>query len=85
MKLSFASDDSSTLESIILLLPMEGRMTRVNITTPIPPTQHVAMRQKWSPRGRASTLSRIEAPVVVNPDTLSNQAFMGENSPPHIK
>ena len=64
---------------------MAGSITSANITTPIPPIQHVVMRQNCSPCGRSSTSLRIDAPVVVNPETLSNHAFIIENSPPHIR
>ena len=80
-----ASDDISTLLSVILLLPSEGRITSANITTPMPPIQVEDMRQNCKPRGSSSTSFRMEAPVVVKPDTLSNQAFTSENSPPHIR
>ncbi len=43
------------------------------------------MRQNCNPRGRSSTSFRIDAPVVVNPETLSNHALTGVNSPPHIR
>ena len=52
------------------------------VTIPTPPTQAVEMRQNWMPRGSASTFLRMEAPVVVNPDTLSKRALIGVNSPP---
>ena len=43
------------------------------------------MRQNCNPRGRASTSFRIVDPVVVRPETLSNQALTSENSPPQIR
>ena len=52
-------------------------------TTPRPPMKWVELRQKSRLLGIASTLSRIVAPVVVYPDTLSNQAFWMEKGPPH--
>ena len=83
--MSLAIVESSTLESIILLRPIDGRTTSANITTPIPPIHVDDMRQNCNPRGRASTSFRIVDPVVVRPETLSNQALTSENSPPHIR
>ena len=60
-------------------------MTRANITTPIPPTHVEDIRQNINPFGRASTSCKIDEPVVVNPDTLSNQALIKLNSPPQIR
>ena len=51
-------------------------------TTPKPPMKCVEERQNSRLFGNASTLSRIVEPVVVNPETLSNQAFMIVNGPP---
>ena len=65
-------------------LSSRSRMSIENrVTMPIPPTQAVEMRQSCSPRGRASMSFRMEAPVVVNPDTLSNSAFSRVNSRPY--
>ena len=50
---------------------------------PMPPTQAVEMRQSCRPRGRASMSFKMEAPVVVKPDTLSNRAFTSVNSCPY--
>ena len=50
--------------------------------TPSPPMKWVDERQKRRLFGRASTLVRIVAPVVVYPDTLSNHALIRVNSPP---
>lgn len=51
-------------------------------TTPKPPIKCVEERQKSRLFGNASTLSRIVEPVVVKPETLSNQAFIIVNGPP---
>ena len=51
----------------------------------MPPIQVEAMRQNCNPRGSCSTSLRIVAPVVVKPETLSNQALTSENSPPQIR
>jgi len=83
--LSLASVESSTFDSVSLLRPSEGRISSANITTPIPPTQVVEKRQNCNPRGSASTSFRIVDPVVVKPETLSNQAFTRLNSPPQIR
>ena len=53
-----------------------------SVTMPTPPTQAVEMRQNWRPRGSASMSLRMDAPVVVNPETLSKRALTGVNSPP---
>ena len=42
---------------------------------PIPPYQWVKERQNRIPLDRISTSAMVEAPVVVNPDTDSNQLF----------
>jgi hypothetical protein len=49
---------------------------------PIPPIQCVVFRQKSNPEGKASMSDKIVEPVVVKPETLSNQAFTNVNSPP---
>ena len=41
---------------------------------PIPPMSWIKLRQKRMPWGMASTFTRMEAPVVVNPDTDSKKA-----------
>ena len=51
----------------------------------MPPIHVVEKRQNCNPRGRASTSVSTEAPVVVKPETLSNQAFTRLNSPPQIR
>lgn len=53
-----------------------------SVTIPMPPTQAVDILQNFNPLGRASTSFKMDAPVVVNPETLSNRAFIGENSFP---
>ena len=49
-------------------------MARSNTITPIPPTQCVKLLQISDVWLRLSTSSSILAPVVVNPDTVSNKA-----------
>ena len=43
----------------------------------------VEERQKRRPLGRASISFNMVDPVVVKPETLSNQAFIKVNSPPY--
>ena len=45
-----------------------------NTSTPMPPTQWVKLRQNRPPRLRGSTAVRMEAPVVVKPETVSKKA-----------
>jgi hypothetical protein len=63
---------------------MFGRITSAKTIIPIPPIQWVADLQKSNPLGNISISVNIVDPVVVNPETLSNQAFVKVNSPPHI-
>ena len=50
--------------------------------TPRPPMKCVEERQNSRLFGRLSMSVRIVEPVVVYPETLSNQAFISVNSPP---
>ena len=59
-----------------------GIISSKKTTTPKPPMKWVLLRQKRRLRGRASTLSSMLEPVVVKPETLSNQAFATEKGPP---
>jgi hypothetical protein len=59
-----------------------GITRRRKTTTPKPPIKCVADLQNSRLFGKASTSVRIVEPVVVKPETLSNQAFISENSPP---
>ena len=63
--------------------PSEGITARTKTIIPMPPIQYVDARQNKSPGERDSTSERTEAPVVVNPETLSNQALVNEKGPPH--
>ena len=47
-----------------------------NANTPIPPIKCVKPRQKSIALSKCSTSLNIVAPVVVNPDTVSNNASM---------
>jgi hypothetical protein len=54
--------------------PSEGANAKVNTNTPIPPIQRVKLLQNNMLRGRISTFVNIVAPVVVNPEAVSNKA-----------
>ena len=58
--------------------PDKGRTAIINTKTPIPPIQCVMLRQKSIHFGKASKLSIMVAPVVVNPETDSNKAFIND-------
>ena len=51
-----------------------GRMAMTNTSTPMPPTQWVKLRQNKAPRLKGSTAIRMDAPVVVKPETVSKKA-----------
>ena len=54
--------------------PLAGISIRMNTKTPMPPIQWEKLRQNRLVWDMASTLFRMEDPVVVNPDTISNRA-----------
>ena len=54
--------------------PLTGMMASKKTSTPMPPTQWVKLRQKRRPLGSPSTAGRMEAPVVVKPETVSKRA-----------
>ena len=56
-------------------LPIVGKMATVKNTIPIPPIQCVMLRQKRMEWGSASMFVKILAPVVVNPDIVSKNAW----------
>ena len=63
-----------------------GMMARMKTRTPIPPIQCVKLRQKMEQWLSASTSLSTLAPVVVNPETVSNNASVNEGiSPVRIK
>ena len=68
--------------SLSLMGLEDGIMSSRNTTTPKPPIKWVEALQKRSDLGSASTSERMLAPVVVKPDTLSNQAFITLKGPP---
>ena len=82
---SRAIPDTSTPVNTAPLPEFGGRTSENKATIPIPPIQAVDIRQKRSPGGSPSMSFKIEAPVVVKPDTLSKRAFMKVNSPPYIR
>ena len=59
-----------------------GIISSRNTTTPRPPIKWVADLQNSRLRGSASTSERMVAPVVVKPETLSNQALTTVKGPP---
>ena len=50
----------------------------MNTSTPMPPTQCVKLRQNNRPWPSASTSVRIDAPVVVKPETVSKNASIND-------
>ena len=56
--------------------PLVGMMASRNTSTPMPPIQWLKLRQNSSACPSASTSERMEAPVVVKPDTISKSASM---------
>ncbi len=57
--------------------PERGSRHRRNTSTPMPPIQWVKLLQISMQWGRASTSERMLAPVVVNPEMVSNNASIG--------
>lgn len=51
-----------------------GISIRMNTSTPMPPIQWEKLRQNREVWDRASSSLRMEDPVVVNPETISNTA-----------
>ena len=68
----------------VALIFAGGRGQRMNTKTPIPPIQWVKLLHSNIQWERASTSERILAPVVVNPDTVSNIASIGLGILPDI-
>ena len=52
--------------------PLTGTTASKNTRTPMPPTQWLKLLQYSIPFERPSTFDKIDAPVVVKPDTISN-------------
>ena len=69
--LSSITLDDSNLISCAPPVPKAGRTESEKTTKPIPPIQWVVERQRRTLFGRASMLVRIDAPVVVKPETDS--------------
>ena len=55
-------------------MPRSGISATASAITPSPPSQCVSHRQRFTLHGRLSTSESTDAPVVVNPLTLSNTA-----------
>ena len=64
----------SAAKSWTLSMPNMGRIATVKNTIPNPPSHCVRLRQRSRACGWLSILSRIDAPVVVNPDMDSKKA-----------
>ena len=75
----------SALYNWVPPMPVMGRMARERTMMPMPPSQWLRLRQNSRPRGRSSTRTRMEAPVVVNPDMLSKKASVKEGIWPEMK
>ena len=58
-----------------------GRSARTNTRIPMPPTQCVKLLQKRTPLGNDSTSVSMLAPVVVNPEIVSNSASVNPICP----
>ena len=55
-----------------------------NTRTPMPPSQWLKLLQYRMPLGSPSTAGSMEAPVVVNPDTISKKASTKSGMTPEI-
>ena len=55
-------------------MPRSGISATASAITPKPPSQCVSHRQRFTLHGRLSTSESTDAPVVVNPLTLSKTA-----------
>ena len=64
----------SALKSLNPPMPRSGISATTSAITPMPPSQCVMHRQRFTLFGSASTFAMTEAPVVVKPLTLSNTA-----------
>ena len=65
---------ASAANNCTLPTPKIGNTAIVKKTIPNPPIHCVILRQNKSPCGNDSILSKILAPVVVNPDMVSKKA-----------
>ena len=54
--------------------PSFGISASSRTRTPMPPSHCVSARQSWMPRGSEAGAPKMEAPVVVKPETVSNSA-----------
>ena len=64
--------------------PLMGMTAMRKTSTPMPPIQCVKLRQNRPERDRLSMSFRIEAPVVVKPETVSKNASMKRGISPLI-
>ena len=73
---TFGPGLSARSRCMVYPLPLSpfGESARRNTSTPMPPSQWLKLRQYIIPGESASTSPKIEEPVVVNPDTISNRA-----------
>ena len=74
--------DSAFMSCRLCSPPAKGKMARINTRTPMPPTQWEKLRQSNMHLDMASTSGRILAPVVVNPEMISNTASTNEGISP---
>ena len=76
MGTSFPTDGPglSARMRLMVLPPVMGSTARINTITPMPPIQWVKLRQNRLHRDSASTSLKMLAPVVVNPEIVSNSA-----------
>ena len=65
--------------------PDSGKNAITNTSTPIPPTQCVKLRHISIDFGSASTSVKMDAPVVVKPETVSKSASINEGIAPDRK
>ena len=76
--------DSAFISWRLCSPPARGKTARINTRTPIPPTQWEKLRQSSIHLDKASTSGRILAPVVVNPEIISNMASTKDGISPEI-
>ena len=94
----YVKDDAAVVDEMFQTDELSRYLARLNLTPHIPRTIHYTFITRpsaclWkrkeimncNPRGSASTSVSTDAPVVVNPETLSNHAFTRLNSPPQIR
>lgn len=70
---------------LMLEPPLKGMIASIKTKTPMPPIQLVNERHNKLQLDNASTSLSMLAPVVENPDTVSNKAFMKKGISPVIQ